>query len=153
MKFKALCIIALFSIFLTGCNDDSKDSVTRNAKGVIIDLWVGSEPEIDVYAVSLWINNEYIVWSMAGNTYDVLWSALNEKEYIPYYTYSMGKVYDLINDIYELNISPSTPQNEIPDYVRLLLNEVRNRGTDYQYITNYYGTILLFRRITSINYN
>lgn len=153
MKFKALCFIALLNIFLTGCKDDSEDTVTRNAKGVVFDLWVGSEPEIDVYDISLWINNENIVWSMAGNDYDVVWSAINEKEYIPYHTFSMRKVYDLINDIYELNISPSTPQNEIPHYIRILLDEVKNRGTGYQYIANYYGNILLFRRIASGNYN
>ena len=89
LKFFWLSVLPICCFILAGCKDNSENLVTRNAKGIIIDIWDSSDPESEIWDISLWINNQAIVWSMIGNNDKVVWSSLNEKEFIPYYSVTM----------------------------------------------------------------
>lgn len=148
--FFVFFVFALGAVGLSSCGEDDNE-LTRNAKGIL--LWSYEENgDVETSPLSLWINESSILFSMDADIIEVDWSLINEKEYIRYYPLTMNWVYDFINDTYGVNISSSTPYNEMPDHILNLIDKVKSLNSEYTYVASYYGTLLLMRRLNSDNY-
>jgi hypothetical protein len=136
-------IIMLIALVLSGCSksdDENKNVAPANAKGIWID-W--DEKEYEMY---FWIN-EYVVqiFNEEESTDLNQWRFQN----IPYYKFTMDKLYEVMSEDAGIEINESNIRNHYPksaDYYK-------RKTSTYKYFTMVRGEVYLFNRISNINYN
>ena len=152
-NFIGLFLSLSISLLFISCNkDDDSEMVRNNATGQIIFTW-GNDYDYDIQNVSLWINNSAILFWTDGMDKEVDWNGVHDKDYFPFYNFNMNKAYELISDLYDVNVNGSTSEDEIPGEVTLMIREVKALKDYYQYIAEMRGGIVVFKRISTENYN
>ena len=136
--------IMIAVLLLSGCskndNDETVDKSPANAKGIII----RSSETLDCY---FWIN-EYVIQVTGGEEYEDL--SKFRFDNIPYYPFTMERLYSLLSDYYGYEINESNYDR----YGVKTVDYMKRQMSIYKYISSYDGSaICLFNRISSVNYS
>lgn len=155
MKLVNKNLIILFIIcFIALLNSCDKEEVKSPCNGMGLIFYGGDswDEDPDEFSINLWINENAIIFYSYDET-EVDWKLINRTDYFPYKPQSLNNIYEIISEIYDIEIEKNTPSSELPSYISELIEEIKSVRNQYQYLASMNGGIVLFKRVNLVNYN
>jgi len=142
MRITKLFGIILLSVFvLSGCSKDDENVVMSpaNAKGIDI----RTDEILECY---FWINEYAVQLESIEESEDISRYIFDN---IPYYPYTMEKLYGLLSAFYGFEIN----ERNFEKFESVSVDYMKRQLSTYKYVSVYGGDICLFNRISSVNYS